>query len=134
AAANPHVIWLDWVDSDELPALVAGHDVCLGIFGTTPKASRVVPNKVYQGAAAGCAIVTSDTPPQRRTLGDGAVFVPAGDDAALAAALTSLASDSPRLAALRSAARARALERFTASAIVEPLLARLRAEATSTNS
>ncbi|HJQ43473.1 MAG TPA: hypothetical protein VJ831_10345, partial [Jatrophihabitantaceae bacterium] len=53
AAANPHVTWLDWVDSDELPALVAGHDVCLGIFGTTPKASRVVPNKVYQGAAAG---------------------------------------------------------------------------------
>ena len=37
------------------------HDVCLGIFGTGAKALRVVPNKVFQGVAAGCAIVTSDT-------------------------------------------------------------------------
>ena len=61
AAANPRVEWLDWVPAAELPALVAAHDVCLGIFGTGPKARRVVPNKVYQGAAAGCAVVTSDT-------------------------------------------------------------------------
>ena len=58
------------------------HDVCLGIFGTGPKARRVVPNKVFQGAAAGAAIVTSDTPPQRRLLGDAAVFVAPGDSAA----------------------------------------------------
>ena len=70
-----------------LPALVAGHDVCLGIFGTGDKALRVVPNKVFQGAAAGCAIVTSDTAPQRRALGDAAVLVPPGDPEALAAAL-----------------------------------------------
>ncbi|WP_052436205.1 hypothetical protein [Georgenia sp. SUBG003] len=42
----PSVTWVDWVDADELPAVVAGHDVCLGIFGTTEKALRVVPNKV----------------------------------------------------------------------------------------
>ena len=51
---------------------MADHDVCLGIFGTGAKAPRVVPNKVFQGAAAGCAIVTSDTAPQRRVLGDAA--------------------------------------------------------------
>ena len=39
-----------WVLAADLPALVAEHDVVLGIFGTTPKAARVVPNKVYQGA------------------------------------------------------------------------------------
>ncbi|MEI8239887.1 MAG: glycosyltransferase, partial [Actinomycetota bacterium] len=76
AAANPHVRWIDWVDADALPAEVAAHDVCLGIFGTTPKALKVVPNKVYQGAAAGCAVVTSDTDPQRRVLGDAAMLVP----------------------------------------------------------
>ena len=43
-----------------------------------PKAQRVVPNKVLQGAAAGCAIVTSDTAVQREALGDGAVLRPAG--------------------------------------------------------
>jgi len=68
AATNPRVTWLDWVDGAELPSLVAGHDVCLGIFGTTAKARNVVPTKVFQGAAAGCAIVTSDTAPQRAAL------------------------------------------------------------------
>ena len=57
----------------------------------------MVPNKVFQGAAAGCAVVTSDTAPQRRVLGDAAVLVPPGDPAALAEALRSLAAD--RLAA-----------------------------------
>ena len=45
--------------------MVASHDVCLGIFGDTDKALSVVPTKVYQGAAAGCAVVTSDTAPHR---------------------------------------------------------------------
>ncbi|MGH3266003.1 MAG: hypothetical protein ACRDNS_28880, partial [Trebonia sp.] len=56
AAANTSVRWLDWVPAADLPALVAAHDVCLGIFGTSDKALRVVPNKVFQGAAAGCAV------------------------------------------------------------------------------
>ena len=125
AAGNCAVTWLDWVPSEDLPAIVASHDVCLGIFGVTPKALRVVPNKVYQGAAAGCVIVTSDTRPQRRMLGDAALYVPPGDPTALAEALQSLAADVPRAAALREAARAAALERFTPAAIVEPLRERL---------
>ena len=63
-----------------------------------PKAPRVVPNKVFQGAAAGCAIVTSDTAPQRRVLGDAALLVPPGDPAALATALRALAADPALLA------------------------------------
>jgi glycosyltransferase involved in cell wall biosynthesis len=117
--------WVDWVPAAELPALVAEHDVCLGIFGTGEKALRVVPNKVYQGAAAGCAVVTSDTAPQRRVLGEAAVLVPPGDGGALADALVQLATDRAELARLRAAARALARERFTAERIVEPLLARL---------
>jgi glycosyltransferase involved in cell wall biosynthesis len=106
AGDNLNVTWLDWVDHDKLPDLVAGHDVCLGIFGTSAKARRVVPNKVYQGAAAGCAVVTSDTDPQRRTLADAALFVPPGDGRALAEALHSLARDRDRLVELRRAAKA----------------------------
>lgn len=117
--------WIDWCDADELPAVVAGHDVCLGIFGTGPKAKRVVPNKVYQGAAAGCAVVTSDTQPQRRVLGDAALFVPPGDPAALAAALDGLASDPDKLAKLRSAASLQAREHFTPGKVVTPLLEKL---------
>ena len=39
AARNPRVHWLDWVDAADLPAMVAAHDLCLGIFGTGPKAT-----------------------------------------------------------------------------------------------
>jgi glycosyltransferase involved in cell wall biosynthesis len=127
AAGNHRVHWLDWVDAADLPRMVAAHDVCLGIFGTGPKALRVVPNKVFQGAAAGCAVVTSDTPPQRRVLGDAALLVPAGDPAALAEALRFFAADRSRLAAATSAAAALADSSFTPAAVTAPLHERLLA-------
>jgi glycosyltransferase involved in cell wall biosynthesis len=125
AAANRAVRWLDWVPAADLPALVAGHHVCLGIFGTGDKALRVVPNKVFQGAAAGCAIVTSDTAPQRRALGDAAVLVPPGDPEALARALLRLADDRAELAGLRERARRLAVDHFAPGRIVGPLTGRL---------
>jgi glycosyltransferase involved in cell wall biosynthesis len=125
ATGNDAITWTDWVPAADLPSLVAAHDVCLGIFGTGPKALRVVPNKVFQGAAAGCAIVTSDTPPQRRALGDAALLVPPGDVEALAAALLRLADDRAELARLRAAAHSIATEQYAPSQVVAPLLARL---------
>src|SRR5256714_6894754 len=126
-AAN--VEWIDWVEPEYLPYLVACHDVCLGIFGTGPKALRVVPNKVFQGAAAGTAIITSDTPPQRQELAEAAVYVPQDDAVAIAAELRKLADDRERLWALRSAAFRRANERFHPAAVIEALDARLPAPA-----
>jgi glycosyltransferase involved in cell wall biosynthesis len=120
--------WVPWVDSAELPGVVARHDVGIGITGTTPKALKVVPNKVYQCAAAGLAVVTSDSAPQRRAFGDAVVGVPPGDAAALAAALRGLATDRGRLAERRAAASA-AAERFRPGSAVEPLDERLRATA-----
>ena len=125
ASSNQAVSWRDWLPASELPAVVAGQDVCLGIFGTGEKALRVVPNKVFQGAAAGCAIVTSDTAPQRRVLGDAAILVPPGDSEALATALLRLADDRAELARLRAAARQLATDRFAPGQVVAPLLDRL---------
>jgi glycosyltransferase involved in cell wall biosynthesis len=125
-AAGGNVTWHDWVEPEALPALVAGHHVCLGIFGTGPKALRVVPNKAYQGAAAGCALVTSDTAPQRRVLGDAARHVPPGDATALAATLRDLANDPAAVAALRGAASALADAAFRPAAVVAPLRDALR--------
>jgi glycosyltransferase involved in cell wall biosynthesis len=125
AAANPMVRWIDWVPHHELPELVAGHDVCLGIFDTTTTARSVVPAKVVHGAAAGCAVVTSDTPPQRRALGSAALFVPPGDPSALAAALRELAADRDQVARLRAAARARAADQYTPATVVAPVRRRL---------
>ncbi len=120
-AGPARISWLDWVPGDELPALTAAHDVCLGIFGDTGKGRSVVPTKVFQGAAAGCAIVTSDTPPQRAALGDAAQYVPPGDPGALAATLRGLAGEPELVAELRRAAQARARESFTGYAVTEEL-------------
>lgn len=118
--------WIPWVESADLPAVVARHDVGIGITGTTPKALKVVPNKVYQCAAAGLAVVTSDSAPQRRAFGDAVVSVPAGDAAAMAAALRGLAADRGLLAERRAAASA-AAERFRPASAVGPLDERLLA-------
>lgn len=123
------VRWLDWVPADELPALVAAHDVGLGIFGTTAKALTVVPTKVFQAAAAGCAVVTSDTVPQRDSLREAAVFVPPGDASALAAALMALAYDPGWVLRLQRAARAVAEDTYRPAAVVAPLIAHVAARA-----
>lgn len=125
-AGRQEVTWHDWVSSEELPQMVAQHDVCLGIFGTSPKALSVVPTKVYQGCAAGCALVTSDTPPQRRALGDAALFVPPGDPAALADHLAKLEYHREAVRDLRRAAGETASKAFTPGAVVEPLVEALR--------
>ena len=125
AADNPRVRWVDWVDGAQLPALVAAHHVCLGIFGTTAKARAVVPTKVYQGAAAGCVVVTSDTAPQREALGPAAMYVPPGDAAALADALRRLAADRSTVDSMGWAAHVVARARFTPEAVVAPLRERV---------
>jgi glycosyltransferase involved in cell wall biosynthesis len=121
----PGVRWVDWVQPAELPSLVAAHDVCLGIFSATPKGLRVVPNKVFQGLAAGCVVVTSDTPPQRRLLGDHLELVPPADPAALADRILALADPAVLAAARERARAARAL--VGPEAVVEPLVRALAA-------
>ena len=121
AGGNGRVTWRAWVPAAELPAVVAAHDVNLGIFGTTPKALAVVPTKVYQGAAAGCVVVTSDTAPQRASLDGAALLVPPGDPAALAQALRALAADRDRVRELAGRARARAEASFGPQAVVAEL-------------
>lgn len=119
------ITWHDWIEPDKLIELVAEHDICLGIFGTGPKGYRVVPNKIYQGAAVGCALITSDTPPQRRALDDAALFIPAGDDQALQTELERLMAHPKEVAKLQKAAQDRARRDFTPEVIVQPLLAKL---------
>ena len=52
-----------WLGQAELARRVAvTADVCLGIFGRTEKARRVVPHKVFQAMALGKAVITARTP------------------------------------------------------------------------
>ena len=90
-----NVEWVPWVEYEELAGEYHGAGCALGIFGTTDKAARVIPNKVFQALACGTPVVTADTPAARELLVDGesALLVPAGDPAALAAALRRLAGE-----------------------------------------
>lgn len=90
-----NLTFADPLPFDALPERLAACDISLGVFGTTDKAGRVVPNKVVQAAAMGCPIVTADTPAIRRYFehGRSAYLVPAGDPAALGAALVELAGN-----------------------------------------
>lgn len=123
---RPEVTWIDWIEPQDLPAVVAAHDICLGVFGAEGKGLHVVPNKVYEAAAAGCAVITSDTAPQRAVLGDAATFAAPGDPAAIASALEHLASDADLLRERKDAIRAQA-ERFHAEQVVAPLLPLVKA-------
>jgi glycosyltransferase involved in cell wall biosynthesis len=78
-----------WVPYDQLPCWIRGSDVGLGIFGTSGKAARVIPNKVYQILACGTPLITADTPAIRELLkpSPSIRLVPPGDSEALAEAV-----------------------------------------------
>lgn len=101
--------------------------IVLGAFGSTEKAGRVIPHKVYQGLAAGRAVVTGDGPGPREILRDGvhAALVPRGRPEPLAEALAECIADPARRAALGAAGRALALECATPEAIGRGLEAAL---------
>src|SRR4029453_14248254 len=78
-----------WVEYEQLPDELRRASCALGIFGTSAKAARVIPNKVFQALACGTPVVTADTPAARELLRDGvsALLVPPGDPQALASAV-----------------------------------------------
>lgn len=68
-AAN--IEFLPWMSVEELALQVEEADVCLGIFGDTGKAERVVPYKVYSYMAAGKPIITQKSPAIQAVLNNG---------------------------------------------------------------
>lgn len=115
----PGVAHVPWIPYDRLGAEIARHHIVLGVFGTSDKASRVVPNKVWQALAVGRPVVTADTPGAREVLRDGgnALLVPPADAPALAAALRRLADD-PGLRERMGAAARDTYERLGTPAVV----------------
>lgn len=60
-AGVPGVGFEGWGPLQELPGRLASADAILGIFGTSDKSLRVIPNKVYQGLAMGRPVITAST-------------------------------------------------------------------------
>jgi glycosyltransferase involved in cell wall biosynthesis len=87
-----NVNFIEPVSIDNLRGYLAEADVCLGIFGHTDKAKRVIPNKVYEGLAAKRPVLTGDSSAIRELLTDGqdAVFCRLADAQDLASKILAL--------------------------------------------
>jgi len=90
-----HLEWIKPVTEKELARYIFNADICLGIFGETDKAARVVPNKVVQTAAMGKAIITRESTAIQDYFSPGLEIevVPPGNPQALAQAIIRLADE-----------------------------------------
>jgi glycosyltransferase involved in cell wall biosynthesis len=127
------VRWRDEVPLATLPDELASASVALGVFGAGRKAAMVVPNKVYQAAAAGRPLVTRDGPALREVLqpGEHCLAVPPADADALAAAVERLLRDRALAERLGRAAQAHVLASFGPERQAARLDALLRERATA---
>lgn len=84
-----------WIPYNELPNYISKADICLGIFGETNKAQRVIPNKAVEALAMKKPLITGDSPAAREILKDeeNCVLVPMADPQALAEAILTLKED-----------------------------------------
>jgi glycosyltransferase involved in cell wall biosynthesis len=113
---------------NRLATTIQEADLCLGIFGETGKAARVVPNKVYEAMAAGKPVITGDSPAAREFLTDGVdcLLCRRGDPGALADAITRLRNDGALADRLALAGRTKFQEKASPVVIGRELLKRLQ--------
>ncbi len=84
------------VPIEQLPGEIAAADICLGgHFGTSEKAGRVVPGKIYQILAMERAVIAADSQANTALLthGETAYLVPPSDPQSLAEAILTLHKD-----------------------------------------
>jgi glycosyltransferase involved in cell wall biosynthesis len=84
-----------WIPYEEVPVFLCPMDVCLGIFGDTDKAARVIPNKVFEAMAMEKPVVTRRSPAADELLVDGrdALLCEAADPRSIADAVLRLKND-----------------------------------------
>ncbi len=116
-----NIVFENWLPYAELPDRIRRADILLGVFGATPKAARVIPNKVFQALACGKPVLTRSTevyPGELLTEADnGLIWVRAGDAADLARRVAELAREPVRMTDLRSNAR-KTYQRFFSSVLI----------------
>jgi glycosyltransferase involved in cell wall biosynthesis len=103
----------------DAPRILEPTHVALGVFGSGDKAGRVIPHKLWQGLAAGRAVVTGDGAGPREVFEDGVHLrlVPRGDAEALATTLGELIASAEQRARLGAAGQARARELGSVEAV-----------------
>ena len=86
------VRFFGWMPPEELRAMIAQVDVCLGVFGTSAKAQRVIPGKAFLALAMEKPLITGNSPAARELLenGENAILCELGNPHALADAILRL--------------------------------------------
>jgi glycosyltransferase involved in cell wall biosynthesis len=108
--------YVDWVDFvvDMTPLYKEAAIVCL------PSYREGMPKALLEAAAAGCAVVTTDTVGCREAIVNGRTgdLVPVGDSRALAATLVALIIDTQRRNTYGVEGHARAIKEYSLKAII----------------
>lgn len=125
ARGMENVHFEDWLPYDQLPDRICRAHLLLGVFGTTPKASRVIPNKVYQALACGRPVVTRRAtaypePLQASNVG-GLVWVEPGNAQDLADKVAELVRSPDELSCLGESAATTSQLYFSETAVLEQL-------------
>ena len=115
--------WPRHVPYEELPALIADADVCLGIFADRPKTMRVIPHKVFQAAASGRTVVTADTPAITEVFSSNdVVLVQPGSAESLASHLAVLAQNPQTRRAVAERGMAIVRDQYNPARVAQQLL------------
>lgn len=95
----PNVRFEPWIPYEHLPRRLARAHILLGIFGTTPKAAMVMPNKVFQSMAMGRPLITRRSEAYPQPVRDSRIigWVPPGDARAIADQVAKIAADTSGL-------------------------------------
>lgn len=125
-----HIHFEDWIAYEDLPQRIGRASILLGIFGSSPKAGRVIANKVFQTLACGRPLITRESEAFPAALRSdpacGIFFVPAGDPVALAAVVRELLAQPELLPARGQQARASYERWFSEGGIKKALMQALQ--------
>lgn len=131
AADLENVAFEPWLAYESLRERIQKADVLLGVFGSTQKTQRVIPNKVFQAMACGKPVVTSRSSAYPQTLllqeNSGVTWVPAANPEALAKAIQNIAANRQHLEQLGKNAHESYRQHFSETTIRAQLAAALAA-------
>jgi glycosyltransferase involved in cell wall biosynthesis len=118
-----NITFINNIAYDKLITYIKEADICLGIFGNTAKAKRVIPNKVLDGMACGRIVITARNIELERYFEDRAdiIYCEPGDPSDLAEKIIYVADNLTDLKHIGENACRRIKDQFSKNALINIL-------------